>query len=83
MFFICIFSLLDPSPEGCDEHTLGQGIKDVQSTPLFQCSILIMDIATYRLNQPVGQRSENHLKCIKGWKGRDGLTITIFSAYKR
>ena len=36
-----------------------------------------MDIATYRLNQPRGQCSENHLKCITRWKGRDGVTTTI------
>ena len=45
---------------------------------LFQSSKLIMDIATYRLNQLRGQCSENHLKCITRWKGRDGVTITIF-----
>ena len=50
---------------------------------LFQSSILIMDIATYRLNQPKGQCSENHLICITRWEGKDGVTITIFfSAYK-
>ena len=37
-----------------------------------------MDIATYRLNQPWGQYSENHQKCITRWEGRDGVTITIF-----
>ena len=42
-----------------------------------------MDIATYRQNQPRGQCSENHLKCITRWEGRDGVTITIFfPAYK-
>ena len=45
---------------------------------LFQSSKLIMDIATYRLNQPRGQCSENHLKSIIRWEGRDGVTITIF-----
>ena len=33
-------------------------------TQSLQRSILIMDIATYRLNWPRGQCSENHLKCI-------------------
>ena len=47
---------------------------------LFQSSILIMDIATYRLNPPRGQCSDDHLKCITRWEGRDGVTIT---AYKR
>ena len=52
-------------------------------TQLFQSSKLIMDIATYRLNQPSGQCSENHLKCITRWQCRDGVTITIFfPAYK-
>ena len=46
-------------------------------TQLFQSSILIMDIATYRLNQPRGQSSENHLKCITRWEVRD-----LFPAYK-
>ena len=44
----------------------------------FQSSTLIMDIATYRLNQPLGQCCQNHLKCIIRWEGRDGVTITIF-----
>ena len=30
------------------------------------------------LNQPRGQCSENHLKCITRWEGRDGVTIAIF-----
>ena len=47
----------------------------------FQGSILIIDIATYRLNWPKGQCSENHLKCISRWEGRDGITITIFIHY--
>ena len=50
---------------------------------LFQRSILIMDIATYRLNQPRVQCSENHLKCITRWEGRDGVTITIFFQHTR
>ena len=33
---------------------------------LFLRSILIIDIATYRLNQPRGQCSENNIKCITG-----------------
>ena len=41
---------------------------------LFQSSILIMDFATYRLNQSRGQGSKNHLKCITRWEGRDGVT---------
>ena len=42
-----------------------------------------MDIATYRLNQPKGKCSENHLKVITKWEGRDQVTITIFfPAYK-
>ena len=54
-----------------------------QQTQLFQSSIIFMDIATYRLNQPRGRCSENHLKCITRWKGRDGVTIKIFfPAYK-
>ena len=50
---------------------------------LFRSSILIMDIATYRLNQPRGQCSENHLKCITRWEGRDWVTITIFFQHTR
>ena len=51
-------------------------------TQKFQSSNIIMDIATYRLN-PRGQCSETHLKCIKMWEGRAGVTITIFfPAYK-
>ena len=50
---------------------------------LFQSSKLIMDIATYRLNQPWGQCSENHVKCITRWEGRDGVTITIFFQHTR
>ena len=42
-------------------HTVSLGY----TAQLFQRSILIMDIATYRLNQPRGQCSENHLKCIR------------------
>ena len=49
---------------------------------LFQRSILIMDIATYRLNQHRDLCSENYLKCITRWEGRGGVTITIFPAYK-
>ena len=30
-----------------------------------------------------GQCSENHLKCITRWKGRDGVTITIFFQHTR
>ena len=48
------------------------------ATQSFQNIFPITDIATYRLNQPRGQCSENHLKCITRWKGRDGVTITIF-----
>ena len=49
----------------------------------FQSSILIMDIATYRLNQPRGQCSENDLKCITRWEGSDGATNTIFFQHTR
>ena len=53
------------------------------STQPFKSSNLIMDIATYRLNQPRGKCNEIHLKFITRWEGRDGVTITIFfSAYK-
>ena len=48
---------------------------------LFQRSILIVDIATYRLNKPRGQSSENNLKCITRWEGRYRVTITIFFQY--
>ena len=52
-----------------------------QASQPFQSSILIIDIATYRL--PRGQCSENHLNCITMWEGRDGVTIAIFfPAYK-
>ena len=34
----------------------------ISRAQLFQSSIIIMDIVTYRLNQPWGQCSENHLK---------------------
>ena len=47
-------------------------------TQMIQSSNLILDIATYRLNQPRGQCSETHLKCITMWEGRAGVTITIF-----
>ena len=33
-----------------------------------------MDIASYRLNQPRGKCSANHLKFITRWEGRDGVT---------
>ena len=49
-----------------------------RSSQPFQNIFPITDIATYRLNQLRGQCSENHLKCITRWKGRDGVTITIF-----
>ena len=49
-------------------------------TQPFQSSYLIMDIATYRLKQPRGKCSENHLKCITRWECRD--TVIIFPAYK-
>ena len=45
----------------------------------FQRFIPIMDIATFRLNQPRGQCSENYLKCIRMWERRYGVTISIFS----
>ena len=55
----------------------------LQASQLFHSSILILDIGTYRLNQPRGQFSENHLNCITRWEGRDGVIITIFfPAYK-
>ena len=47
---------------------------------LFQSSNLIMEIATYRLKQPRGQSSDNHMKCMPRWEVRDGVTITIFSS---
>ena len=50
---------------------------------MFQSSNLILDIATYRLNQPRGQCSETHLKCITMWEGRAGVTITIFFKHTR
>ena len=53
-----------------------------QSQP-FQHFILITDIATYRLNQPRGQCSENHPKYIRRWESRDGVTITIFFQHTR
>ena len=49
----------------------------------FQNIFPITDIATYRLTQPRGQCSENHLKCITRWEGRDGVTITIFFQHTR
>ena len=49
----------------------------------FQSNFPITDIATYRLNQPRGHCSENHLKYITRWKGRDGVTITIFFQHTR
>ena len=49
----------------------------------FQNIFPVTDIATYRLNQPRGQCSENHVKCITRWKGRDGVTITIFFQHTR
>ena len=53
------------------------------TTQPFQKKIPITDIATYRLNQPRGQCSENHLKCITRWEGRDGVTVTIFFHHTR
>ena len=47
-------------------------------TQPFQNIFPVTDIAIYRLNQLRGQSSENHLKCITRWKGRDGVTITSF-----
>ena len=58
-------------------------IREGMYAQLFQSSNLIMDIATYRLNQPRGQCSENHLKCITRWEGRDGVPITIFFQHTR
>ena len=52
-------------------------------TQPFQNIFPITDIATYRLNQLRGQCSENHVKCITRWKGRDGVTITIFFQHTR
>ena len=46
---------------------------------VFQHSILIMGIATYGLKRPIVHCSENHLKCITRWEGRDGITITTFN----
>ena len=50
-----------------------------QSQP-FQHFILITDIATYRLNQPRGQCSENHPKYIRRWKVEMGLPLQSFSS---
>ena len=60
-----------------------RGVFGVYNSQLFQRSILITDIATYRLNQPGDQCSENHQKCIARWEGRDGVTITIFFQHTR
>ena len=54
-------------------------IKNIPTKPLvghncFKVFFPITDIATYRLHR--GQ----FLKCITSWKGRDGVTITIFSS---
>ena len=49
----------------------------------FQSSILNMDIAPNRLNQPRGQCREKHLKCITRWNGRYGVTIIIFFQHTR
>ena len=61
-------------------YTFLPGIIVAQYTQWFQSSILLVDIATTRLNQPRGRFSENHLKCITRWEGRDGVTITSFSS---
>ena len=42
------------------------------------CFNALLLLWTLRLNQPRGQCSENHLKCITRWEGRDGVTFTIF-----
>ena len=64
---------------------VGKGYVIIGAYPaqLFQSSELIMDILIYRLNQPSCQCSEIHLKCITRWKGRNGVTITIFFQRKR
>ena len=64
-------------PFGCchgEIYSLTNAIKLLQSS---QRSIPIMDIATYRLNQPRAQCCENHLICKTRWEGRDAITITI------
>ena len=66
-----------------DEDELFYLVLVLPSTRPFQSNFPITDIATYRLNQPRGQCSENHLKCITRWKGRDGITITIFSQHTK
>ena len=50
----------------------------VQLPQWFHTSILVVGIATTKLYRPRCRFSENHLKCITRWKGRDGVTITIF-----
>ena len=55
-------------------------LSDECATQWFQSSILVVDIATNRLNWPRGQFSENHLKCITMWVGRDEVTNTSFSS---
>ena len=42
---------------------------------MFQGSILVVDIVTFRLNLPRGQFSENYLKSKTWWEGIDGVTI--------
>ena len=59
------------------------GILEGGGAQPFQSNFPITDIATYRLNQHRGQCSENYLKCITRWKGRDGGTITIFFLHTR
>ena len=61
----------------------GMFLKSPCLPQLFQNIFPITDIATYKLNQLRGQCSENHLKCITRWKGRDGVTITIFFQHTR
>ena len=46
------------------QGVVGPGVVAQHTSQSFQSSFLIMDIATYRLNQPRGQCSENHVKCI-------------------
>ena len=50
----------------------------VHPSQWFQTSILVVDIATTRLNRYRSRFSENYLKCITRWEGRDGVTVKIF-----
>jgi hypothetical protein len=54
--------------------------QDLLNSQWFQGSIFVVNIATTKLNRPMEQIIENHLKCIRRWEGRDGVTITSFSS---